>query len=582
MKVTDVLASFLKKNNINQAFGLQGGAVVHIFDSMEKSNIDVTYNHHEESAALAAVSNAKANKHVGCVVVTTGPGSTNAITGLLAAWQDSVPCIFISGQARSNHVSYNKKVRQVGTQEVNICDIVRPITKYTNFLKDSKNFLSELEKAYKIAISGRPGPVWLDIALELQWNDLKINKKSIKKILPINQKIKLKKSNLNKFYSLCKNSKKPLIVFGYGARLSDPNLTIFKKFIKNYKIPFVLTWNSVDFFSTDNPYNLGVIGMSGQRGANKAIFQSDLIICIGNHLSIPHTTTLYESYAPKAKKIIINIDKNQLDNLNIKFDLKIQSDAKIFFKKIKNKKVFDLHIWKNLNNLKSQNWYEIPISKKINSNFFIREASKFLKDETCIVVDGGGSALYSGFQSSIIKEKQRVICSSSISSMGTGLAESIGAHKSNIFKKIMCVIGDGSFLMNIQDLQNIAQDKMNIKIFLINNNGYLAIRHTQKEFLDKRFFGTDPKGGLSMPDFKKCKDLFGIKYERFENLKNYKSKLKKIFGHNGPVLCEVFTSEDQNSLFKQGYKKEEKGLFKPQPLSEMYPFFKIPISNTNN
>ena len=188
MKITDILAKFLKKNNIKQVFGLQGGAVVHIFDSIEKLKIDVTYTHHEESAALAAVANAKANKHVGCVVVTTGPGSTNALTGLLAAWQDSIPCIFISGQARSNHVSYNKKVRQVGTQEVNICDIVKPITKYTKFLKDSKNFIFEIEKAFKIAISDRPGPVWLDIALELQWNDLKINKSNIKKIQPSKKK----------------------------------------------------------------------------------------------------------------------------------------------------------------------------------------------------------------------------------------------------------------------------------------------------------------------------------------------------------------------------------------------------------
>ena len=221
MKITDILAKFLKKNNIKQVFGLQGGAVVHIFDSIEKLKIDVTYTHHEESAALAAVANAKANKHVGCVVVTTGPGSTNALTGLLAAWQDSIPCIFISGQARSNHVSYNKKVRQVGTQEVNICDIVKPITKYTKFLKDSKNFIFEIEKAFKIAISDRPGPVWLDIALELQWNDLKINKSNIKKIQPSKKKIK-SNSNLNKkFLALCKVSKKPLIVFGYGARLSN-------------------------------------------------------------------------------------------------------------------------------------------------------------------------------------------------------------------------------------------------------------------------------------------------------------------------------------------------------------------------
>ena len=173
MKLTDVFAKTIKSLGINHVFGLQGGAVVHFFDSLEKFKVGVTYNHHEESAALAATAYAKVTKNIGCAIVTTGPGSTNAITGLMAAWQDSVPCIFISGQARSNHVSYGKKVRQVGTQEVNICDIVRPITKYTKFISNKNQFIKELKKSIIICKSGRPGPVWLDVALEIQWADIK-------------------------------------------------------------------------------------------------------------------------------------------------------------------------------------------------------------------------------------------------------------------------------------------------------------------------------------------------------------------------------------------------------------------------
>ncbi len=180
MKVTDLIADILKKNLVNHVFGLQGGAVVHIFDSLIKKKINVTFTHHEETAALASVANAKASKNIGCAVVTTGPGTTNAITGLLAAWQDSIPVVFISGQARSNHTSYNKKVRQVGTQEVNICDIVRPITKYTKFLNNKNKILEEFKKAIQIAKSGRPGPVWLDLALEIQWQNVRVKKKSNK------------------------------------------------------------------------------------------------------------------------------------------------------------------------------------------------------------------------------------------------------------------------------------------------------------------------------------------------------------------------------------------------------------------
>ena len=216
MKLTDVLAKILKKNSVKQVFGLQGGAVVHIFDSLEKYKIQVTYTNHEESAALAATANAKVNENIGCVVVTTGPGSTNAITGLLAAWQDSVPCLFISGQARSTHVSYGKKIRQVGTQEVNICDIVRPITKYTKFINNKNNFIHEVNNAIKIAKEGRPGPVWLDIPIDLQWINIKFSKNKLKKI-SISNKKNVGKNKLKLSLKLINQSSRPLLVLGYGV-----------------------------------------------------------------------------------------------------------------------------------------------------------------------------------------------------------------------------------------------------------------------------------------------------------------------------------------------------------------------------
>ena len=249
MKVTDLIAKILKKNGIKSVFGLQGGAVVHIFDSIIKNNIDTYFLHHEESAALAAVSNAKCTENIGCAVVTTGPGTTNAITGLLAAWQDSIPVIFISGQARSNHTSYGKKVRQVGTQEVNICDIVKPITKYTKFIykKDSVN--REFNKAIEIAISGRPGPVWLDLALEVQWENLnsyKVKKISKKKEFLSN----IAKKNIDLTIKKINKSKKPIFLIGHGVQSSGLSKSVLKKFFLNKNILLVTTWNSADMFST--------------------------------------------------------------------------------------------------------------------------------------------------------------------------------------------------------------------------------------------------------------------------------------------------------------------------------------------
>ena len=205
-----------------------------------------------------------------------------------------------------------------------------------------------------------------------------------------------------------------------------------------------------------------------------------------------------------------------------------------------------------------------------------------IKDKFCLVIDGGGTALYSGFQSSVIKEKDRTICSSGISAMGTGLAETIGVWKSGLFKKIVCVIGDGSFLMNVQDLQTIVQNKINVSVIVVNNNGYLAIRHTQKEFLDGRYYGTHPKWNLTMPSFKKISKAFGIDYFKVNRNLQINSSMNKIIKRNGPLICELIVSDKQDSLFKQGYLKNKDGKFSPQPLDEMFPFLPKPLANTNN
>jgi len=579
MKLTDVLAKILKVNNIKNIFGLQGGAVVHIFDSLEKLKLNVTYNLHEESAALAAVANAKATNGVGCAVVTTGPACTNAITGLLAAWQDSVPCIFISGQSRSNHTSYGKKVRQVGTQEVNICDVVKPLTKYSKFINNKNNFQYEINKAIKISKSGRPGPVWIDLPLEFQWSQIPL-KKNLK--VQIKNSEKLNNSQKKKIKKYFENSKKPLLILGFGLRSPTLDLKEIKKQIQKLNLPFVTTWNAADIFETKEKNNMGIIGMSGQRGANKIVFQSDLLICLGTHLSIPHTTTLYESYAKRAKKIIINIDGNQLKNLNIKFDLKIKSDLKYFFDYLNKSKIKINSNWNNTNKFKMFNWYNPIFNKYPNSDFFIRAYTSSIKKNVCLVVDGGGTALYSGFQSSIIKKKDRLICSSAISSMGTGLAETIGVSESKKFQEIVCIIGDGSFLMNIQDLQTIKQKNINVKILLVNNNGYLAIRNTQKEFLNRRYFGTHPKWKLKMPNFKNVIKSFGISYCKLINRNNINKTIQYLNKSKGPIVCEIITDENQLPLFKQGYKKISEDKFEPQTLQEMFPFVDKPISNTNN
>ena len=567
MKLTDALAQTLKNHSIKHVFGLQGGAVVHIFDSLERCGVGVTYTHHEQSAALAAVAYAKATENIGCVVVTTGPGATNAITGLLASWQDSIPCLFISGQVRSQHTSYGRKVRQVGTQEVNICDIVRPITKYCKLIENKDDFVGEIEHALMIAKSGRPGPVWLDIPLDYQWSDIQFDELLQSAPTILSDNIDGQQQILERSLSLINASTTPLFVLGYGVRLAGVSIFL-KKIIEKYSIPFVTTWTAADLFPTEHPLNLGIIGMSGQRGANKAAFTADTLICLGTHLSIPHTTTLFDGYATQAKKIIVNIDQDQLDNLNVNFDLKIRGDVNAYLAWLASGELKTFN-WPDLKLLKDTNWYEPKANDRPNSNTYIHKLTSALQGRTCLIVDGGGTALYAGFQSSVLKDNDRIICSSAISAMGTGLAESIGASKCAGFDKLLCVIGDGSFLMNVQDLQTIYQDKVNVIISIVNNNGYLAIRNTQKEFLGGRLYGTHPEWKLEMPSIDRIAAAFKIPYVLLDRAVNIDSVIENLIGTEGPIICEVLVDENQDVLFKQGYKNNGDGTYSPQDLSDM-------------
>jgi acetolactate synthase-1/2/3 large subunit len=572
VKLTDAFAKVLKIIGVGHVFGLQGGAVVHFFDSIEKSGVGVTYTHHEESAALAAVAYAKATGVTGCAVVTTGPGCTNAITGLLAAWQDSVPCLFISGQARSQHTSYGRKVRQVGTQEVNICDIVKPITKYAKFSANKDEFLKDLAHAIKIANNGRPGPVWLDVPLDIQWEDINFSVEMFQNLLQSDSPVVKEFSDFFKSTKLLEHAKKPLLVLGYGVHLSKSAFLI-EQLVEKHSLPLVTTWTAADLFPSEHQLNLGVIGMSGQRGANKALYESDLLICLGTHLSIPHTTTLYKNFAPNSKKIAVNIDLDQLNNLNVDFDLKINSNLRDYLVWL-NEMPLMISTWSNLTIFKQQNWYEPKSESLPNSNTYVRKLTARSKPEKYIVVDGGGTALYAGFQSSIIKKGDRIICSSAISSMGTGLAEVIGVSKAGKDRKILCIIGDGSFLMNIQDLQTISQDKINVIISVINNNGYAAIRHTQKEFLGGKYFGTHPEWSLQMPSISKLASAFEIPHILLNSDHDMENIIESLLNFDGPIICEVQTDEDQEVLFKQGFKANEDGTMTPQNLSEMHPFVK--------
>ena len=574
IKTTDLIADFFKIKKIKQVFGVTGGAAVHLFDSYKKKKYNIIFTHHEQSAAFAVCSYFKENKKLAICTTTTGPGCTNAITGLAAAWQDSIPCIFISGQARSNQLSMKTKTRQVGTQEINSIGIVKSITKFAVTLTENDNINQVLQNAYDIALSGRPGPVWIEVPLDLQLK--KINSESYKK------KLILKNEKANKFINnkilkvkeLISNSKKIVVVAGNGIITSN-NLNQFKKFINKFDFPYVCTWLGANLANT-NPNNYcGRFGISGQRGANILIQNAELIIVLGSHLCLPQTGVNVKAFAPKAKKILINIDDKEYKASKIKFNEYLKIDLSLFFEKMNNsksvnKKSFKKEILdkiKKLNNIEEDHKKDI---KKINQYFFIHRLNNFSNGDENYVVDGGGTNVYISYQALEIKKKQKIIHTASICSMGSGLPESIGVASTN--KKVICLIGDGSLMFNLQELQTIKTYDLPIKIIIFNNNGYVSIRDTQRDFLKSKFYGSSVEGGIEITKIKKLAKAFEFNYDFVKERKDIDHKIKIFLKKKKSCLLEVFVDPKQLIAPKQVFIKSKKGLGKPSALDGMYPF----------
>jgi acetolactate synthase-1/2/3 large subunit len=466
MKLTDYVANFLEKEGVKCVFGLTGGAAVHLFDSIDKNpSIEPIFNHHEQASALAAEAYSKITNNLGTAFVTTGPGGTNAVTGVTAAWLDSIPCIYISGQSRIEHTTRNKPIRQLGSQELDIISIVEPVTKYAVLLDDPKKIKYCLQKAAYIAKTGRPGPVWVDVPLNFQWLDIDpdelpgFDPKEVEEKRTSDSDLQV---SVKKCLDMLCSAKRPIVLAGYGIRLAHAEKE-FKQFIETLKIPFVSSWTASDILPTDHKLYMGRSGIAGQRGANLAVQNCDLLICIGSHLSLPLTGTNFKAFAREARKIVVDIDPVELGFETVKVDLPVQCDARRFLKEMLESKSATedggLKWWHDKCS-KYKGYNEIPDEwrkqkRYVNPYVFIDLLSDELGKNDVIVVDGGGTVVYISFQAFKVKEGQRLIESSGIGAMGTGLPEAIGACFANGKKRTICLCGDGSMQFNIQELQAI-------------------------------------------------------------------------------------------------------------------------------
>jgi len=580
MRVADYIADHIYKAGVKDVFMLSGGGMMFLSDGLAKHHkINVICNHHEQASAMAAVSYAKYNNNLGVAYVTTGCGGTNAITGLLNGWQDNAPALFISGQCKRKETVRNSglSLRQFGVQEADIIEIVKPITKYAEMINDPNLVAYHLDKAVYLAKSGRPGPVWLDVPLDVQ--GALIDEKNLKKFDPSEMMNDYKEEptadEINKITEALNKAVRPVIIAGAGIRLADA-LKPFREFIERTGIPIVATKLGLESLPSDHPLFTGRIGNKGDRAGNFAVQNSDLALVIGSRLSVSSTGHEYNKFAREAKVIVVDIDPVEHKKNTVKIDLFVNADIRKFLEKMGQVKALNIKQWADKCLYWKNKW---PIclpeykddKKGVNLYFFIDALSRAMKPDSVAVADAG-SAFYVLTQAIKLKEGQRYITSGGQAEMGYTLPACIGVTFARGKKEVLGVTGDGSFQLNIQELQTVVHYDLPIKLFVWNNDGYLSIRATQSKFFEGRLIGTDSTSGVSFPSTKKIADAYGIKYFKADSSKDLEKVIKEVIDYPRAVICEVMCIRDQEIVPTVSSFKKDDGTMISKPIEDMYPF----------
>lgn len=580
IKVSDYIFDFLKSKNLDTVFSVSGGAAAHLLDSTVGKNFTYVCNYHEQACAMAAEGYARIANKPAIVLVSNGPGSSNTITGVLGAYQDSIPMIILSGQVPVNQSMEslkNIKLRQLGVQECDIISMIKPITKYSVQVRRPEDIVYHIERAYYEAISGRCGPVWLDIPLDIQGSFIDLNN-NLKRF---NTETRIDKLvDYNKLVELINESKKPLIIIGNGIHLSNTE-DLFLKILNILKIPVISTWTAKDLMNCRDELFVGNFGLMGERAANFAVQNADLLLILGSRLSIPNIGYQSHLFAPKAQKIMIDIDENELNKPTLKIDYPIECDLRTFFKNFINSAAIcrvkpNWNNWTNKNNfLKLKYPTFLPEYKenknKINSFYFMEVLSSKLTNKNTIVTDMGTSYTCT-MQSLQMNGKNRLFTSSACCSMGFGLPGAIGAYFADPSKEIILIAGDGGFQMNIQELQTINHYKIPIKIFLLNNDGYLAISLMQDNLFSGRHVGANSKSGVSNPDFMKLAGAYNFKCFQMKDNTELAEKIDVVLSEAGAIFCEIKMVSNQPLIPRVQSIKDKNGKIISNSIENMFPY----------
>jgi acetolactate synthase-1/2/3 large subunit len=588
-KLSDYVMRFVADQGVKHVFLVVGGGAMHLNDSLSRcQEIEFVCNLHEQASAIAAENYSKATNHLGVAMVTTGPGGTNAITGLAGAWLDSTPCLFISGQVKRADSMFRPDgtplgVRQVGVQEVDIVSIVRPITKYAVTVNDPQTIRYHLERALYLAESGRPGPVWIDIPLDVQAAPIdEASLPGFERPAPESDPETLQ-AQVSEVIEALNRAERPMLLAGNGIRLARAEKE-FLQLVEVLDIPLETTWLAIDLIGDAHPLFTGRPGSVAARGANFAIQNCDFLLSVGARLDRVVTGFNPERFAPAAHKVMVEIDPPELAKMGNSVRTKICADAGEFMRALLARKsaIRPRHLaertdWKK----RCADWKlrypvvlpEHRVPKGRVSIYHLADVfSDELRDDDYIVSGSSGSGIELFLLALRVKAGQRVFHTTALGAMGFGIAASIGACIAGGRRRTVCVDGDGGFQFNIQELETVARLQLPIKFFVLNNEGYASIRASQASFFGEPTIGCDRRTGQSLPDIRKVAQAYGLPTDIIADQSDLRSEVQRVLNRPGPLVCDVHMILDEVRAPRLSSVQRPDGSFVSKPLEDLWPF----------
>jgi acetolactate synthase-1/2/3 large subunit len=588
VKLSDYVVRFIADQGVRHVFLVPGGGAMHLNDSLSRcAGIEFICNSHEQASAICAEAYGKATNRLGVAMVTTGPGVTNAMTGLAGAWLDSTPCLFISGQVKRPDRMIRPDgtplgVRQLGAQEIDTISIVKPLTKYAATVLDPQTIRYHLEKAVFLARSGRPGPVWIDIPLDVQaapvsegdlaaFDPAEIPALYDSAALP---------EQVSEVIGLLNRSTRPLLLAGNGVRLAGAQKA-FREALDALQIPVELTWCASDLLSDDDPLFVGRPGGIAPRGANFALQNCDFLLIVGARMDFALTGYAPGRLARAAHKVMVDIDPAELAKLGAAIQTPIRADAGAFFQELLRQRGSIRRVDRTCWNRRCQDWrqrhpvvqpeHRVP-EGRVSTYYFTEVLSENVRPDDCLVSGSSGNGIEVLLLAWRARAGQRVFHTAGLGAMGFGLPASIGVCLANGRRRTICVDGDGGFQFNIQELETIARLKLPITFFVLNNNGYASIRASQKNYFGASTIGCDPSTGLTLPDLRRVAEAYGLRSALIADQTDLREQIRRVLDEPGPLVCDVRVVPDEIRAPRLSTVQRPDGSLVSKPLEDLWPF----------